>query len=517
MNSRQLIQKMLIENRRQVKFLEEYYSDLLKEKVEISIQDTPTSYYSQYQNLIVISTENLLQVLEADRKLVRPMFYTLLLHEIGHAIYTYTLPYTEMSNILEDNRIEHQISKWNSRAQFKLLRYIFQDKVLTADKLTNYTNVALALLRTINNAPTIKELGTTGERMMVIKEILELNEKYKSIDTQYGILQDVDADYSPLTYIIDKVHNLVLKLIQLPKEEPNQDQDSDKDPQEQKSDSQDQEQDTDQDNAQEDDSDDTEQQATVADIEKQIEDLESQLSDLEDKALKQSADKDYDRPVLFNPHPDISDYHKYNVSAFSTKRNAGIKGSRDVARMSGTAKQLSLKKYMRRGVVPREKMFDKPMANVAKGGKAATVSFYLDISGSMGGERLRIATDYLKSFYDTMNKHMNINLYAFGVHTYKITRNELNRVFLERNLEGSTRLKPAETHNNEEIIVITDGEIKNEIPEQFKRKAHFVLIDLHDSIYDYLYKDIPHTYRVEYDNIAQGLDQATKGLRRLLS
>src|SRR5690606_3323523 len=66
------------------------------------------------------------------------LYYTLMLHEIGHALHTdmsifrfvKSFEIRDALNALEDNRIEHIISKWNVKVNFKLLRYIMQDKSL---------------------------------------------------------------------------------------------------------------------------------------------------------------------------------------------------------------------------------------------------------------------------------------------------------------------------------------------------------------------------------------------------
>ena len=123
-----IVEKTFIYYRKQINFLEEYYSKKIGYKVNIRLHKyAPTSYFSLQDQSIVISEKNLVAILYEMPKLFYSLFYSLILHEIGHAIYTDNLPYTDITNILEDNRIEHQIEKWNTRTKFRLFRYAFQD------------------------------------------------------------------------------------------------------------------------------------------------------------------------------------------------------------------------------------------------------------------------------------------------------------------------------------------------------------------------------------------------------
>lgn len=512
MHGKLLIDKLHKENHRAIKFLEEYYSDRIGKRTKISFDVTAqTSYFDAVDSRIVISYFNLNEVIKQDKDLLRPMFYTILLHEIGHAIYTGGIPFSMMANILEDNRLEYQVSKWNTRVNFKLLRYIFQDKNLDPKDTDNSRlKSALALLRTVDNTPYIKELGTTGTRMQIIKEILELNEMYTHMDDELRLYRDPnDPMYVKYNEAIQKASELIDKLMAEPKTEPQ--------PQPKSSASKDQKQDQEQDqkpNIQEQDQEEIQKQKSIQEIKDK---LEEDLGQLIQTANEGIGKEDYNTAVLFNPEPDTTPYHKYPVSAFVTKRNAGIKGSRDVTRKSGNAQQLSLKKYMRRDQVQGEKLFSKTMQTYGRGGKSAKAVFYLDVSGSMSGRPIRIATDYLKSFYDTMHKYMDIKLYAFAYETFEITRNELNLPFLEHNLQGATKLKTQKVHNNEEIIVITDGEIDGEIPPEFIKRAHFVVINMDERSFDKLYGHLPNKTRVDSNDIVKGLEEATKGIKRLLS
>ena len=533
MRNHSLIDKLRKENARSIKFLEEYYSERIGKHTTIEFDyHSNTSYFSPHRNRIVIATENLYDVLLEDPDLMRPMFYTILLHEIGHAIYTGEIRPRLLANVLEDNRLENQITKWNSRVNFKLLRYIFQDKKLADHDLKSKIALSLGLLRTVDNTPYVEKVANTDKRKALVKEILELNQEYTHLSDELRLYDNpYDNIYVKYEGIIDKVDDLIEELLEDFRQHPDPDQKQNTDNDEQdngeqsaQGDPKSQEQDAQSDESDQGASPDADTGKGEANDNDSalnaesnlVDDLERDLADLIQKANASMKQADYNTPVLYNPQPDITPYTKHNISAFTTKRNAGIKGSRVVPRYSGNAKQLSLKKYMRKGFVPREKLFDRNIENLGNGGKNATAVFYLDISGSMSGYRLRVATDYLKSFYDTMSKHMDIKLYAFGANTYEITRNELNLYFLDMHLEGSTILEAFKTHNNEEIIVITDGEIKSDIPEQFKKKAHFVIIDMSDAMFQHNYSDIKHTYRVDTADLANGLDRATKGLKRLL-
>ena len=183
-------------------------------------------------------------------------------------------------------------------------------------------------------------------------------------------------------------------------------------------------------------------------------------------------------------------------------------------------KQLNMQRYMRRNIVKGEKMFDR-VSDTGRGGKNAKVCFYLDISGSMVDDnKIKIATDYLKSFYDTMHKHMDIRIFGFGRHTYKITRNELNLSFIHGHLEGATTLKEMKQKPKEHVVVITDGIIDNNISEKMQRTAQFVIIKDRDkrtnNLMEIRTQEYTHRTFVEPNELAQGLEKATKGIRELL-
>lgn len=497
MRSDRLVEKMIYEHKEQIKFLEEYYTEKNGFPTYIVFSwNQDTSSYSKPR--IKISNNNLMTFMEYDQVLTRPLFYTLLMHEMGHAIYTQGLPYSEIANVIEDNRIEYQIEQWNARVNFNLMRYIYQDKLIqeraSAEQIMLHKpTLALALLRTLDNRKYYNLLSYTKERKNIVNEILRLHEQYKHLDYKYDtatLNQRLE-----LEGLITQIDTLIDLLIDMKKQEQEQPQPQ---PQQQ---GQEQEQDN-------------EQQAQDTQTQQALDQALDDLSNLKQESTRMQGDVDYDTPILYNRQTDTEPYTKHKITAFDTQRRHGIKGSGSLPSSSGNAKQLNMQRYMRRNIVSNEKLFDK-QSNFGRGGKAARAVFFLDISGSMSGDYIRIASDYLKSFYDTMHNHMEIRLFGFGSTTFKISRNELNLSFLENNLQGSTRLDKVKILPNEEIIVITDGQIGGTMPEQVKRKAHFVIIDENKELKT-LYDNYIHKTFVRLDNIAQGLDQATQGIKKLL-
>ena len=584
-----LVDKVFNYHRKQINFLEDYYSKKISYKIRIKLaRKSETSFFSLSDRMIYISVNNLLTIIYRMPKLFYSLFYSLLLHEIGHALYTDNLPYSNITNILEDNRIEHQISLWNTRTKFELMRFIYQDLAFREhEQIKDKEELALALLRTIDNSLYVNALGTTPERKYIIEQIMLLNKTYKSKDYE---LRKEPNKISELVDLSTQVSDLLDKLIENWNEEKEQEQngkgeteDQEQEPQnsdqaeEQETDSQEkadnddtQESPTDKDQEEgesgqeeeddkeqedgqeeeeeksdnkgtgssekeksekEEDGDETEspeksssvesgdsdsKSGKVAEKEKQMQDIKDELSKQLQKGADMETELDNGMGSLHNPTPDNSSYDKFKISAFTTARRTGIKGSRDITRHTGNAKQLSLKKYARKDFITNEKMFDKKSNELIRGGKSAKVLFYLDISGSMNGMRLDTAVTYLKSFYDQMNKYLEIRFMAFGAHTYEITRAELDYDFLSPLTEGSTRPQAVKVKRNEEIIFITDGGFGTILPTQYMRKAHFVLIDIPDYVKQERFSGMRNLYEVHTSDINTGLERATKHIRDLL-
>lgn len=544
-----LIDKVFIYYGKQVNFLEDYYSSRLGYKIKISLDyKAQTSYFSLEERAIKISAQNLLAIMVKMPKLFYSLFYTLLLHEIGHGIYTDSLPYTDTTNILEDNRIEHQIEKWNTRVKFRLFRFTFQDLAFRqSKKIQNKTELQLAFLRTIDNSEYIKQIGNTPERQLIIKQILMLNDLYKSKDYE---LRKETTRIHELVDISKQVSVLFDKLIeswnedkekeqqekqdgkgetedkekepqksdQSENQETDQEDDSEGDKEKEEGEQPDKEpegdQETDQDEEQKEGNEPVKPSGGLTEQEKQ--ELEEELSKIfqQGKAMEEELDNGLGK--LHNPQPDTRPYEQFKISAFTTARRTGIKGADNVTRHAGSAKQLSLKKYARKDYVSNEKKFEVTNQEISRGGKNAKVVFYLDISGSMSGMKIETSVNYLKSFYDQMNKHLDIRFMAFGENTYELTRNELDFDFLQPRLEGSTNPQPIKLKPHEEIIFITDGGFGTTLPDQYMRKAHFVLVDVNTMVRVRNFGGMKHVYEVRTNNITEGLEKATKHIREML-
>ena len=621
-----LIEKTYQKYRKQIKFLEEYYSDKLsrkggqKRKIKIVLDyNASTSSYNYYYNTIRISVDNLKHIYMIFPKLFYSLFYTLILHEIGHAIYTDQLPMNEITNVLEDNRIEYQISKWNRRARFGLFRFTFQDiAFMISGKVSNKKDLALALLRTKNNQPFVDLVGDTPKRKDIVEQIIKLDKLYTKESKELGSSWD-DKISDQLIGISDDVSMWLDKLIkdynqdnppekgdgepddqQDDKEqdeneqgeqegnednnsdESNEDTENDTDEEDSESDNKDgkdkegkpeDEQGDNENNSGNSDSDDnegeenkgdsndgsddneneqkdndtdegTEQQSnnggtdseekeptpakpTPAEInEAEMQELQDELAKMEELGAKMEKEIDNGIGILVNEHEYDGDYEPFKISAFTTARRRGIKGSQKVQRQSGNAKQLNMIRYNRRAYTPKDKLFDKYLEETGKGGKTANVVFYLDISTSMvkgkyyeeyyHKDKLYYCVHYLKSFYDQMHKHLNIRFMVFGKNTYEITRNELEYRFLRPRTESATNPEPIKLKRDEEIIIITDGSFGTELPTYYMRKAHFVLIGVSSHLRYARFGNAKNTYEVHTYEIERGLEKATKGIRDIL-
>lgn len=549
-----IVKKLWNSDIKSIKYIEQYYANMLKKpnlKIRLEHESErgyrSTSYYDIDNAEVVISQSNLEQLMMEFPNIAYATFYSLMLHEIGHAIYTSRkLQYTETMNVLEDNRLEFQISLWNLYAKFNILRYAFQDQSVNQDiprKSNNPLAITLGLLRTVDNRGWVNYFSKTQRQQEIVAEILKLNNSYMFIDkTAFEIDNEKSNDTAnKLMYIGSKVEALVKELIeeknkpvsppppitktkQLPQDEPitivnggsptnnepQKQEEKPKEKQEQKQQNQN-------------------SKSQNEDKQKQIEDIKKELKEMEDKNIQ-------DREEIVSSgisslsygEKDTTQYNKSEVAAFTTMRSSGIKGSRIVSRYSGNAKQLSMRKYMRKDFVKNEKLFEKDIQELGKGGRGSSILFYLDISGSMGTHsedvkyglpsKIQVATDYIKSFYDTMNKYINIRLFAFGQNTYEISRDELNLNFLTKNLEGNTNPTFVKPKLNEHIVLITDGSFSSSVPEYFSNHAHFVLLEPTSNVlleFENVYK-VRNLVVVNRRQLNEGLDNATKFIKRIL-
>ena len=521
-NPNLIVEKTFVYYRKQINFLEEYYTNKIGYKIKIQLNRyAQTSYFSLHDQTIVIAEGNLVNILYQMPKLFYSLFYSLILHEIGHAIYTDELPYTDITNILEDNRIEHQIEKWNTRTKFRLFRYAFQDLAFERHgKIEDKNQLALALLRTVDNSKHVKQLGNNEERAQIIENILKLNKIYQSKD--YELRKESNKIFQ-LVDLSNQVSDLLDKLVDSWNEEKEQEQQGQEQEQEEQEEQQEQGQGQEQEDEEqgqeekedeENEKDNEEQELTEE--EKEQKELEEELSKMfaKGKALEMELDNGLGR--LYNPDIDNRPYDQFKISAFTTARRTGIKGSDNITRHTGSAKQLSLKKYARKDYVTNEKKFEVNSHDLSKGGKNAKVLFYLDISGSMSGSRLKESINYLKSFYDQMHKYLDIRFMAFGQENYEMTRRELDYGFLSELLEGSTNPREVKPRPNEEIIFITDGGFGTRLSNSFMRKAHFVLVDVQPKVRHHYFSGMRNVYEVRTDNINEGLERATKHIKEML-
>ena len=370
-----LIKKVFNHYRKQINFLEEYYSKEVGRKIKIELTENNTSYYDMHSKRIYISTNNLLVILMRVPKLFYSLFYTLILHEIGHAIYTDRMYMTDITNILEDNRTEALTTRWNRRVKFSLFRFVFQDISLDPMKLKKKTDLALALLRTVDNSLYVKLLGSNFEREEIIKKILLLDKTYtsktyefsKSHNNMYE-LEDISREVSLL---FDKlIESLNSEQPEPPEPQKGKGENSNEDEQEEDNDAESEsggneeeqqneknnnKQDSETDNEEEkpangDDSGNEEQKNPQGISEEELQELKDELSKEFQKGKELEQDLDNGTGSLYNDNPNKDAYDMFKISAFTTVRRSGIKGSRDVTRYSGSARQLSLKKYSRRSV-----------------------------------------------------------------------------------------------------------------------------------------------------------------------
>jgi hypothetical protein len=503
------VTKLWVSHESEIGYIEKYYSHMIKEpRLKILLDEhSRTSYFSPNTFEIHISAQNLLDILNENPNYAYASFYTIVLHEVGHAIYTpirFADYWSDYLNILEDNRLEYQISLWNKVVKFNLLKHIIQDAKLNhmATRLVNSKDikgVALGLLRTVDNSKFVSQFDTQ-EQKAILEEIFKLN--YDYMFREENAKDFIDYDNGRIQKYISPSHKLEKLLIELlelketQKQQPKQTKGKETD----KS------------------GDNPNIEKAQQEVEKNKKEVEDELEETknENNKIRDSLNNGIGR--LYNPEVNNESYRKHEIKAFEVFRQSGIKGSGFMNRNSGNAKELSLKRYMRREYT-KEKVFSKNITNITRGGETSSVLFYLDISSSMRDQsRINIAIDYLRSFYDAMNKHLNIRMFAFGENTYEITRNELSRWFIHHKLEGSTNPSLLPIKNGEHVILITDGAFSCEIPEQYKLSANFVLLDADENLIKTFQElGIRNLTSVDSKNLDVGLDNATQFIRKILS
>jgi hypothetical protein len=518
MNNDQLlaVKKLFAYESKSIKFLESYYEKVLgikNLKIELSEREA-TSYCDISNNRIVISAQNLKNLIFQDSRITFKMFYTILLHEIGHAIYTSSkISYSEVFNILEDNRLEFQITLWNKAVRFDVVRYALFDKEFESDFIKNPliissrpTSIGLALLRTIDNTPYVEYFSRTEENANRVKRILQLDMEFMMEDAKANMGRKV---INKLENIVNEVTQLLVELTETQPQPPQPKQ-------------------TKTQNGGEEPPNLSGGKPTNAkggpsknDIKKE---LEKALEDAKRENEKVKKDATNGIGKLVNPNPVLDDYKPLDITAFQVARTMGMRGTGTESRVSGSARQLSLRKYMRKDFDRNVKPFEKPTDVFSVNGKSSMVSFYIDISGSMSGYPILQVTRYLKTFYDTMHKNMYIRFFGFGRNTYEMTRDELELRYVEDNLEGATYLSLIEQiKQNEHVIILTDGAIHGEIPQDYRDKATFIIVGYPHEVQEQKTRleqeqgvNANNIIGASLDNIQEGLDRATAFIKKVL-
>lgn len=524
------VKKLVDKNKRLILFLEKYYGKRIGKKVKIVIRYSANAqtYIDIYTKkcTVYISAQMLQEELEEFGGLGFSLFYTLLMHEIGHAIYTGGMEkQSTIHNILEDARIEKQIEKWNGRVRFDLLRMAYIDKKfgehpletvlkLAVDKDT----IALALFRIIQRKKLEKILiAGDPERELIIKKIRKLESKYIDCDTEIGVLENslgytqdvISENLIKLAGEVEKEIEKLLMKLTMPtnksKSKSNKSKDIEPDGEKGGCDSDDDELDKEE-----------QEEARIR--------ADYMTKFANGNQIEEEINKMPSINVLDAGKPDTDPYTHYQISAFVAQRRSGIKGAEKFQRSTGNPQQLSLQRYARRNYVINEKYFDK-YSEIPGVGKGTEIIFYLDISSSMtyrfssklNDTSLKILTDYVKSFYDVMSKYIKIRFFAFGKHTYELTRDELNYTFLHSVAvnEGDTRPTFIPAKRNEEIFIVTDGGFGTSVPREYLLRAHFIFIGECASQAKRL--GIKHYISVDTEHLAAGLDKATAHIKNVLT
>ena len=430
-------------------FMSNYFQKQTSRYCEIKLTWSGTSYISMGKtNQVHISGFNLIDIYKKAPKYFRKLHYTIISHEFAHAVYTgRNLPHSTVRNVIEDMRIEYQTEKWNKKTRFDLMRYIFQDKEITILDLDSITNIALALLRTVNNEPYIKYFELLG---IDLTKLMDLAEDYKNLEHKLGLSGSGLAETIKLG---EEIEDELKRLFDL-KEEAESKQDKTKKKTK--------------------DSSPTQKEEIIK------EKYDNELFGLEaNPNLREPGKERLKNPNVTSYKPPF-----YRLSITDTVRRTGIKGNVDTKTRMGSPSNFNAKSYIARKHTGENKHFNRRLEKT-KGGKTVDLVIYLDISASMAEwtyankTRIQIAVDYLANLYDQSHKHINIRMMTFGSGNKIITRNELDPKFLMRNLESYTIIFPDRVKRDEMIIVITDGEFSNNghLPEKFLKRAHFIIIE----------------------------------------
>ena len=444
---------MVLHNRLlpQTKFIEKYYSEKSGKTIKIKLLDVDNSYFNT-NNEIVLSIRSLAEILRQVPGYESSLYYTLQMHEIGHALYTDMSILEKIRdnslfitmNIAEDNRIEHLVSKWNGNANFKALRFITQDKQLEPDLfMQHFHSLALGLLRTVDNRIYVLLVNNMSKRPDLVAEILALGEKYKLLNektTQNYLLSVVTELKDKLEQLFEAVKEQV-KQQQQPQqqqksgkenseepEEGDEEQTESSKPTQEKEESEEEENeqgegeneekeegeedptdngeseenseepeegDEEKEGGEGEDSDDvgdetpeSESDAVNEAMDDLLNELERELNKLEQKNLEEMEEIGEAVIPLINEDYPEEPYERLPITVFDTVRRSSIRGGSS-ARHQGNTKELVMKRYMRREFVQNEKLFQKRDEYGEEKDKSVKVAFFLDISGSMSDRLMR--------------------------------------------------------------------------------------------------------------------------------
>ncbi len=584
----------------QVKFLEQYYTDFAGKKVVINLTTMSVSMclHNADEAIVCISSSQLQESLSKLEGMEYSMFYTLLMHEVGHAIYSAPFNVAEENkfgadrfgifNVLEDMRVEYQIAQWNTMQKFDVLRYVAFDMVLEEQFNIEPTAIACALLRTVNNKPYAKILRRVAPDE--VKEILSLGETYKKRKVSFRDLLnnplEATEQYKEIHNIAVYVQELILKICEKfaertrkqqkqrkgqseekplkvfdpnsPKQKPEESEEENEEKTPEEPEEENEEDLEDGENTGEEGESETSDADTTADNDETTDENDDETSDAdttgnavftggdgetddendvdtemsskinsiqcEINQMKNSEeDLDLEKVIetIENPEPISPKYERYKITAFDVRRRSSLKGRKASQRHSGNQQELIMQRYMRRRHVNGEKLFESErFSDMERGGKSFRAVFYLDGSGSMfmrfgDDTMIGIATNYLRSFYDAMHKHMDIEFYLFGATTYKISYNELSPRFISRipDFCDHTRPQLIELQPDVEMIIVTDGMWEVEIPQVYKDHAHFVIIGP-EMVRYFKHLGVKNIYPVVHGDIAMQLELATRGIAK---
>lgn len=487
--------------------------------------------------------------------------------------YNYCDSMAEIYNILEDNRIERIERNWNVKANFAALRFIMHDLTHKNINLLEYINnpfrskeqsittLLLQLLRTYNRKYFVGRFlkdANNARIVELVEEILELSDEFETLGNQdkkrmEAIIIDIEKKAAEIYNQVKKDADEKLEK-QRQEFEKKENKQISKDTGDEQEDSDEQgDNDTGDEQEGSDEQDDNEQnnkqnkQSTLSDedIEAAInemlenlgkdqefsdEELEAQIETFaSEEEQKEMECADYE--LLINPDKDIEEYKKYKVGLLDIKRRAGIGTVGTKKSVYGKTREFNMKRYASRKHTSETEFFDRTNQKTrgVKDGKPKLL-FYLDISGSMEsriysmkesryvGTRLRVMLDYVRNFYDTLHKDIDIRIFLFSSKTYQVTRNELNEQFLGKSsaMAGTyptfTQLLP-----NEKMIMLTDGDFL--VRDSFFLTEPQIII-IGKSYYNIMKKrGHKNLTVVEEDEIEKGLDKATmiikNELRRL--